>query len=212
MSLDWDVVIGILGFIFFIIVPALSRKKTPKKQPPGTQQAARKPQQQRTTAHTASAAPQAAPTPEAPPEPGSLAELLATIREQVAEAQARESGAPSASMSSAPTSTVDPVVVTPAPQRNQPRPLFSAPERRLRDVGLTKRDGMGTEGGLGRIRPTARRASVRTFTDTVEEEVALAPALVQLDSRSVIQGMIWHEILGERKGLNGTRRMKLPLR
>lgn len=214
MSLDWDILIGILGFIFFIIVPAFTRKKQPpKKQQPGTPPATQKtaaPQQQRPAAPQQGRTASAAPTQQTP-EPGSLAELLETIRQQVSEAQERETAS-----SSAPKRTVaqpasaDPVVVPPGPHSSQPAPLLSSPERRLRDLG-THADGARPQ-GLGRIRPQARRASVRTFTDTPDEEVVLAPALVQVDTSSVIQGMIWHEILSEPKGTRGMRRSKLPLR
>lgn len=222
MSLDWDILIGILGFIFFIIVPAFTRKKPPqKKEQPGTPPATQKtaaPQQQRAApgqgraALTQRAGGSQQPAQPVAPEPGSLAELLESIRQQVSEAQAQETGSPAARTErQAPQRpAVDPAVVPPGPHSSQPAPLLSSPERRLRDLGARKEGS--TPQGLGRIRPKARRASVRTFADTPEEKPVVARVLVKVDKQSVIQGLIWHEILSEPKGIRGMRRSKLPLR
>lgn len=202
MNVDFTLILGIIAVIFYVIVPLLAGNK--KK---GEQQRTSQTEQPKQPAK-----PQAATKPVAEQaEPRNLREFLQQIQQQVKEAE-QEWQAKQQQAEAQPTPAEQPQPVPapqPAPEPAAPlaSPLVSTPERRLADLGSGSKSQ-----GLGRIRPRARRASVRTFTDTADEQHVLQDAFVQVTPDRVLHGLIWHEILSEPKGLRGMRRSRLPLR
>lgn len=203
MNVDFTLILGIIGVIFYVIVPLLAGNKK-KGEQQRTSQAEQPKQPAKPQAATKPAAEQA--------EPRNLREFLQQIQQQVKEAE-QEWQAKQQQAEAQPTPAEQPRPVPssrPAPQPAVPlsSPLVSTPERRLADLGSS----VPKSQGLGRIRPRARRASVRTFTDTDDEPNVVRDAFVQVTPDRVLHGLIWHEILSEPKGLRGMRRSRLPLR
>lgn len=216
MNVDWTLLLGIVGVIFYVIVPLLAGNKK-KDQQKGTPSAKRpqQPQRQQPQQTQRTASPQtqqqASTAPSSPPaEPRNLREFLEQIQRQVREAE-QEWQAAQQQQASSPQPAPEPVAQTPPVQRPATpaaSPLVSTPERRLSELGTSKRASQS----LGRMRPKARRASVRSIADLADEQPVLQDAFVQVTPERVLHGLIWHEILSEPKGLRGIRRSRLPLR
>lgn len=228
-GLDWDILLGILGFIFFVILPMFS-KKDPKKQQTEKQQSEKRsglpgmetvePQNSTAPARPVVTASTNNPAQPHKQEPGSLKEFLDTIRQQVEDANRQERGElpkQTAQPSQAQTPPVAapvpaPPLATAPPARRTilgnrvKKPLISSAERRIGSVG--QRAEGETFRGHGPSRPTHRRASLRTFEDTEFEQKVIRPAFMKVNRDTVLHGMIWHEILSEPKGQRIMRRSK----
>ena len=216
MNVDWTLLLGIVGVIFYVIVPLFAgnkkkgqqqqrteqpKQQAPQRPPSGQQQAS--PQARPQTAQRQAQAGAGKPTP--PAAPRNLREVIEQIQQQVREAeqewQAAQQQQAEPKPKPAPAARPAPTPVALPEEAPRSTTLISSPERRLSDLGSG-----------GPIRPKARRASVRTFEDTNDEEIEVREAFVQVTPESVLHGLIWHEILSEPKGLRGTRRSRLPLR
>lgn len=159
--MDLDTILGLLFFVFFVVLPLFSRGAKGKKGQPGQGQAGRGQSQAGRQPGTPSAGTQSAGAPTAGTTQDTPSVTLAEIRRRVEEAQNRE--AERARMAGqgrgrASASTQRPgSLVGSDPFEGA---LVSVPERRLEDIGERRPTGLGPEGRPGQegLPPATGRA------------------------------------------------------